>query len=258
MIDIHCHILPGIDDGPADLAGSLAIAEKAVAGGTSTIIATPHVASHADLAAAARIPEAVDALRHELTARGIPLTLVAGAEVYPLEDLHTAIAGGAPVMLGPTRAYVLLDTPFAELPLGLADTVYALQLRGVTPILAHPERVRPVQEHPGSLESLVERGVLLQVTTSSLLGEHGAGARATAEALLRLRWVHFLASDAHSAERRGPGQRAAAEALAKWLTPDEIDTLVRRNGQRVLDGAPIPSNPRPASSDRRPWWRFGR
>jgi protein-tyrosine phosphatase len=245
IIDIHSHILPGVDDGAVDLPESLAMARLAVERGTAVQFATPHVTNRLEFALAESVAARVAELQAVLDTEGIPLRLVPGAEVYPMEGLAQAVDDGVPLTLTHGGKYLLLDSPFSSLPMGLGQMIYLLQTRGVTPILAHPERVMPIQQNPQLLEEYVHRGLLLQVNTSSVLGRHGEEAQATAHLLLRHRWVHFLASDSHGIRSRRPGLADAAATLADAYGQELVDTLTQVNGQHILDGTPVLTDPLP-------------
>jgi len=254
MIDIHSHILPGVDDGAKTLEEALAMAWLAVEGGTTIVFATPHVSNRQEIDLIEEIAGWVSSLQQALDKESIPLRLVPGAEVYPMDGIVEAIQAGRPLTLGPARRHILIDSPFSALPMGLGDLVYQLQTRGVTPILAHPERVQPVQENPQVLEELLHRGLLLQVNTSSILGTHGEAAQDTADILLEHRWVHFLASDAHTTRGRRPGQNDAAQELRAWLPEQDVADLVTNNGKRVLDGESVPTAPLSYTPPKRRGW----
>lgn len=247
MIDIHSHILPAIDDGAANLDESLAMARQAVEGGTTVLFATPHVMDRKDLDRARDYPVAAAAFQRVLDEQHIPLKLAVGAEVYPMEGLLEAIQQGIPLLLGPRRKTILLDSPFSVLPIGLEQWVFKLQAYGFQVILAHPERVMPVQMNPQTLEPLVSRGMLLQVNASSFLGGSGEPAKSTAELLLRHHWVHFIASDSHSPVHRRPGLTRVLPVVTALAGVEVANELMENNGRRLLDGEPVSTDPLPFS-----------
>jgi len=243
MIDIHNHILPEIDDGPATMADAVLMARQAVTGGASVVFATPHLLARRDLDKALDMPARVAQLQGALADAGIPLRLMAGMEVYPEDFIIEAVAAGYPITLGGTRKYLLLETPPTQLPMRFEQLIYQLELQGITSILAHPERSAAVQADIRVLEPLVHRGVLLQINGSSLLGQQGPCTEKTARMLLALRWVHFVASDAHSPRGRRPGLAKAARRLADFTGEETVAELIRLNGQRIIDGEPVDSTP---------------
>ena len=244
MIDLHSHVLPGVDDGAADLDDALAICAAAVADGIEVLAATPHVRSDYPTT-----PERMETALAELRgAAGDRLRLVAGGELdlaeleRPPEELRRFGLAGNPDML-------LVETPYAGWPLDLADRLFRLKLAGFGAVLAHPERNRDVQERPDLLEQIVQGGTLVQLTAASLDGRFGAGAQQCSFTLLERGLAQLVASDAHSASVREIGMSAAVEAigdanLARWLTED-----VPRS---ILERTPVP--PRPAGDRPR---RFG-
>lgn len=245
MIDIHSHILFSRDDGSDSLEESLEMARQAVDGGTSVLFATPHVATPQELQRAGDIATQLAELQAELQRQEIPLQLVAGAEVDPMIGITEALDAGAPILLGNSGKYLLLDSAFSMLPRGLEETIYQLQLRHLTVILAHPERIIPIQEKPQLLEGMVQRGVLLQVTGSSILGKNGPIAEEVACQLLELGWAHFIASDAHSSVTRRPSLGDAARELLNIVDAETAAELLENNGRRVMEGGTVPSNPAP-------------
>jgi protein-tyrosine phosphatase len=260
MIDLHSHILPGVDDGAETLEDALAMARMAAADGTRVLCATPHVTTRAELAGAGMIPGRVAALQADIDAAGISLRLAQGAEVFPMDGIAEALEAGAPLTLGNGGRYMLVDLPFSLLPPWLGQFLFGLQTHNITPILAHPERVLPVQCDVTIIESYVRRGILLQVNAGSILGRHGAQAAETGLTLLRLHWAQFLASDAHSPRSRRPGLSAAVQILRAYLDEQEIADLTTNNGQRVLDGDPVPAHPGVYTppAKRKSWWGWWR
>jgi protein-tyrosine phosphatase len=249
MIDLHSHILPGIDDGARSLADSLEIAAAAVDDGITVIAGTPHVRD--DWPTDAGVMEAAVAeLNAELHQAGIPLEVRRGGEIavewlvrLSIEELRRFGLGGNP-------RYLLVETPYYGWPLALADLLRSLLSNGITPVLAHPERNAEVQTDPERLVHLVDGGVLVQVTAASLDGRIGKRSQQTARRLVDAGLAHLLASDAHHAAVREVGLSSAARTvggpLADWLTRDVPAA--------ILNDGPMP--PRPAGGRRSGW--FGR
>ncbi|MFL5966876.1 MAG: tyrosine-protein phosphatase [Gaiellaceae bacterium] len=229
MIDLHSHILPALDDGARDIDGALAIARAAVADGVRAIAATPHVrrdypTSPKDMQAALeRVREAVAGEQLEIDV--LPGGEVALAEAATLDE-ETLRGFG----LGGNRDVLLVETPYTGWPLAFGDVIVRLRGFGITPVLAHPERNREVQNDVSRLERLVTAGALVQVTAASLDGRLGRGVRACAQRLLELELVHLLASDAHAPELREAGLSRARDtvggALGRWLTDDVPAAIV--------------------------------
>jgi protein-tyrosine phosphatase len=208
LIDLHSHVLPGLDDGAADLDEALAICQAAAAAGIEVLAATPHVRDDYPTTAE-QMEEALAALRE---AAGDIVRLVPGGEL-DLAELDRPREELARFALAGNRAYLLVETPYVGWPLDLADKLFRLRSAGITPVLAHPERNREVQERPELLESIVAGGTLVQLTAGSVDGRLGRGARAGAAALLDRGLAHLLASDAHAPEVRAIGMAGAAERI---------------------------------------------
>ena len=222
MIDIHSHILPGLDDGVATIEEARELARTTVADGVTAIAATPHVRD--DYPTTPEQMEAgVAALRADFAAEGIPLEVLHGGELA-LESVGSLSDDDLRrFTIGQTGRYLLLEFPYFGWPLALRSIVFNLQLKGFTALLAHPERNGEVQAAPERLRELVDAGVGVQVTAASIDGRGGRTARRTARALIELGFVHAIASDAHSPSLREAGVAAAArelddEDLARFLT----------------------------------------
>ena len=243
MIDLHAHILPGVDDGPRDLDASAALARAAVAEGTRVMAATSHI-DHSFGLAPSELAEGLVAVRRRLAADGIALDVVAGGEISVArlpelhdEDLDPLRLGGGPTLL--------VEAPLMPFAGDIEGLVFSLQVRGYRVLLAHPERSPVFQRDPQRLAGLVDQGALAQITAGSLIGEFGEPVRRFTIRLLQDGLVQVVASDAHDDVRRPPGLRdafAAAEAdvpgaglLAAWMA-EEVPAA-------VLDGGQVPERP---------------
>jgi protein-tyrosine phosphatase len=223
-VDIHFHLVPGVDDGPATIEDSLELARLAVRDGTRTVVATPHIRSEY-LSDPLEVPQRVDSLQDELRRAGIPLAVVAGGEldvtmVGSLSDRQLdAIA------VGPRDArWLLLEAPFDGLA-PLKEAAAELRARGFGIVLAHPERAAGVLAGGCRiLRDELAAGCLAQLSTSSLAGDHGHEAQVSARHLLANRLAHVLASDAHSA-RRAP---ALASGMDRMLALGQTFATARR------------------------------
>ena len=249
MIDLHSHILPGLDDGSRTLETSVGMAQSAVEDGITVIAATPHVRDDYPTEPA-EMEQKVAEVTAAIAEAGIPLTVLTGGEVafesLPGLDDDTLRRFG----LGGNPGYLLLELPLAGWPLGLEDTLYDLRLRGFTVVLAHPERCPEVREQPERLRPLVDAGTLAQVTAASIDGRLGTRNRQTGLRLIELGLAHMIASDAHAPTVRQIGMSEAAGVvddpdLATWLTQGVPGAIVA--------GAALPE--RPAGSRRRRFFR---
>jgi len=221
FVDLHVHILPGIDDGAQRWEESLEMARAACACGTSMVMATPHL----DLDSPRFEPKKVIGLTQEISVRikeaGIPLTVLPGLEMRMCTALsRTAGSGGdlAPYTLDQNGRYLLFDLPLSEVPLLTLDACFSLRLQGIQPVIAHPERNRELASKGPLLKSFLASGLLVQIDGGSLLGLHGRRARKAAFALLKEKRVHAVASDAHSAGRALDLRQA--EGVARTLCGD--------------------------------------
>jgi protein-tyrosine phosphatase len=240
VIDLHTHLLPGIDDGPSSIAGAVAMAHVAVEAGTQAIVCTPHVhRSYPDVTPQV-IHRGVAELREALAEEDVPLEILSGAEIS-LERLPGLSDADLRALTLGRGDWLLLELPFHGWPLSLPQMLYDLEVRGFGVVLAHPERAESVQLSPDRLRDVVGRGALVQVTASSFTGDHGARARRAAVGLLRQGLVHFLASDAHGVTWRPPDLREglAAAAHEGRLGEDDLAWSVEEGPRLVVEGGPV-------------------
>jgi protein-tyrosine phosphatase len=254
MIDLHTHVLPGIDDGPADLEGAIALARAAAAAGATTLVATPHCSSRYP-----NRPDQIDAavleLRERLREREIAIEVLAGAEiaVTRVPELGPDELSGLGLGAG---GCLLVEPPFSTVAGGLEQTIGSLLHDGHRVLLAHPERCPALLREPRLLESLVDSGVLTSLTAASLVGRFGGRARRFSLELLEAGLAHNVASDAHDARNRPPSIAAELDAagmgaLREWLT-EEVPAA-------ILEGEAIPRRPELTAAPRRRWpWARGR
>jgi len=231
VIDLHSHILPGLDDGPATIEESLEIARRAAADGVRVIAATPHVRDDYPTEAVT-MERAVAEVRAAVKEAGIPIEVRTGGEIaidwldrLAEDDLIRFGLGGSP-------RYILVEFPYAGWPLSLHEWIFRLVTKGVTPVIAHPERNTEVQDDPSELRPLVDAGALVQLTAASVDGRTGRAAQAASASLLRLGLAHLVASDAHTPDVREAGLGAAVGTLddpelARWLTVDVPMAIIR-------------------------------
>jgi protein-tyrosine phosphatase len=216
VVDLHCHILPGLDDGPVNLDFSVALARTAVEANIQIVAATPHVRSDYAGVTGERIARSCDELNERLGADGLPLKVVAGAEVA-IPKLRELDDGELERLRLGDGHYVLLESPYGRAPVDVEGAVAELARRGHRTILAHPERCPLFQADPDRLALLVERGALCSITAASLMGAFGERARGFGITMLRRGLVHDIASDAHDHLHRPPGLRPAIERLEPEL-----------------------------------------
>jgi protein-tyrosine phosphatase len=249
VIDLHCHLLPAVDDGPASMEEAVGLAEELLRAGVERVVATPHVsAGYPNTAAGIRA--AWLALCTELGRRHVALQVLSGAEldVFHVREFDRAELERLQLGVGGT---LLVECPFTPVLPYFEETLVQLQGLGHRVLLAHPERSPAFQSEPELLRRLVADGALAQVTGASLIGKFGNTAKRYAKWALDESLVHVVASDAHDAVRRPPVLREAIQdagygGTADWLTQDVPDAILR--------GAPLPA--RPSMSARSAWRRL--
>jgi protein-tyrosine phosphatase len=247
MIDLHSHILPGIDDGAKSLDISLAMARIAVADGIHTMACTPHIYPGMYMNDGAGIQQAVAALQTELDREGIPLKLVVGADVHLVPGLIDGLREGRVPTLHGSR-YFLLEPSHTTPPPRFEDSVFNLIASGYTPIITHPERLTWVESHYPAFLRLIEEGAWMQITAGALTGMFGPRAQHWGGRFVAEGHTHIIASDAHSAGRRLPRISEAREMARRLLGDEEAQRLVVDRPQAVLNNQapnlfPLPEQP---------------
>jgi protein-tyrosine phosphatase len=251
LVDIHSHILPGLDDGPATLEESLAMLRLAAQSGTTDIVATPH--------SNLRFSFDFDTIQRRAEelrlAAGPAIRIFTGCDFHLTpENIERALACPSLYTIN-QKSYLLVELSDALLPRALPDIFDRLRAAGITPVLTHPERHPHVQQAPGGLRALVDSGGLIQVTAQSFLGRFGGSAAQAARDLLRAGLVHFVASDAHDSRDRTPALQQAFAFVARRFGASCAQSLFRENPRAALEGSPIqPDSARPS---RRRWWFAG-
>ena len=240
MIDLHSHILPGIDDGPASMEQSLEMAGLYAAAGFETVVATPHFIPGSSWMPDVRvIREKTAALNQAMEDRGIDLAVLAGMEVGLDNSVPALLQKEALLTLG-EGAYVLLEAPFQRFPVGWEQIIFQVMSAGFKVLLAHPERCDQIVRDRALADELIQSGVYMQVTFDSCLGNHGREIRDTAFSLAEKRYIHCLATDSHEHVHRSPQNATRGiEVLRHYLGMQDLDLLTRLNPQRVLNGLPL-------------------
>jgi len=234
MIDIHCHILPNVDDGPADLGESLRMAKIATNNGILGIIATPHHGNGRYANDPDRIIREVSAFNEKLRRHDIPLTVYPGQEFYLHDWFEQDLAGGNLLPLAGTK-YVLVEWPSHSIPDAMNTFMERLRDKGLRPIIAHPERYASIMRHPNLLGEWIEKGALVQITSHSLLGFFGKKVRNTAIRLCERGWVHFIASDAHHSLRRSFFLKESYHVLSGVIGSLEVEKLQNNASELLRD-----------------------
>jgi len=237
MIDLHCHILPNVDDGSQSVEESLKMAERAVEDGIQAIVATPHSLDGVYTNRVEDVVSGVTALQGALSANHLDLKLHPGADLHLCTDMVQRISSREACTIDDAGKYILLELPSQMIPNRVKDEIFALKLNGITPIITHPERNAVVQHDPGILYELLQMGALSQVTAMSLTGDFGEFIGRVSATLLRYRLVHIIASDAHSAKDRPPVLSDAVERAAEVLKDyEEAESMVTTVPAAILSG----------------------
>jgi len=239
MIDLHTHILPGLDDGSKNMAESLAMAGVAQDDGIHTIVATPHVLQGVFDNDKNKILLAVTQLNQTLQEQNIAVDILPGAEYYLEADIPLKLSQGELLTINDKGRYLLVELPSAFIPEYTAQVLYEIQLQGVTPIIAHPERNAGFTRRPDILQEMISRGVLAQVTSASITGLFGKKVKRTAFNFLRRGLVHLVSSDAHSSMGRAPLLNQAQKEIEKYLGSDIAQLLVVQNPCSIIQGDSI-------------------
>ncbi|MCP4665705.1 MAG: hypothetical protein GY849_04990 [Deltaproteobacteria bacterium] len=254
MIDLHCHILPGADDGAGSEEESLAMARLAVEDGVRAIVATPHALNGVYTNPAGKIISQVAALREALSKSNIELELYAGADVHLCPHILKRIQKGEACTINNAMKYILLELPSRTILRGVKEEVFSLKVNGITPIITHPERNALIQQDAEALYELVSMGALAQVTAMSVTGGFGTFVARSAENLLRNRLVHMIVSDAHSPDYRPPVLSRAVERAAEILGDhEEAERMVQSVPNAILENK-VPEVPEPSPGKPKKWF----
>jgi protein-tyrosine phosphatase len=248
MIDLHCHILPGLDDGPQTMEESIQMCRIAYQDGIRTIVATPHtlngVYQNGLLTTLSKVKELDSELRthhSELT-----LTILPGSDVHLCETTLQQVDQGEAITIGDGGKYIMIEFPSQAIPYQAERVLFQLLGRGLIPIISHPERNLEIGRRPERYDEIIKMGCFGQVTAMSLTGEFGPKVRQWAEKLLKSWLVHFIASDAHSPNGRPPILSAAVKAAAKIVGKKEAEKMVTEYPKAILEGR-RPNIPDPLS-----------
>jgi len=244
VIDLHCHLLPGIDDGAPNLQTSLMMARAAVAQGVKVVACTPHILPGVYHNRGPDIRSAIGRLQDAITQAGISLQLETGADVHMAPNFIAGLRSGELLSLADSR-YVLVEPPHNTPPPQIEDFFFNLVTAGYVPVLTHPERLSWVRSHHEIIKKLVQTGAWMQITAGSFTGAFGKTALYWAQRFLDEGCVHLIASDAHDAERRPVDLASGRDAVAKRVGAQEAEHLVFTRPMGVLKDQPPSSLPGP-------------
>jgi len=239
MVDVHCHILPGLDDGPEDIEESLAMAESAISDGITHVVATPHCNNNYPFDYA-RVQSLREHLQIEI---GDRLKLATGCDFHLSPENLDALRTDASRFCINQHDYLLVEFNEISIPPSMDDTLHALQLKGLRPIVTHPERNGILRRQPERLAKWVRLGCFVQVTAGSLTGTFGPRAQEDSLCWIAKGLIHFVASDAHNTKRRPLRLQAAYEAVSKQFGDAKAHALFLENPLAAFEGRDLPHVP---------------
>jgi protein-tyrosine phosphatase len=256
VYDLHAHILPGVDDGAKTPEDTVEMAQVAADTGTKIILATPHRKDVTEESSVSHIRELIDDMNGRITEQGNDLKLVLGMENHLDVDLPTEIEAGRALPMNGGR-YMLIEMPFFGKPNYIEDVLFKVQIQGITPVLAHPERIEAFQNDVDLLASFVERGMLSQVTAGSVIGYFGKRVQAITNNMLQRNLVHVLASDTHFARgSRSPKLGIGIEAASEFVGEEAALAMVVDTPKAILEDRTFEvARPLQNVAVRR-WWKF--
>ncbi|MEB2629668.1 CpsB/CapC family capsule biosynthesis tyrosine phosphatase [Peribacillus frigoritolerans] len=245
MIDIHCHILPGVDDGSADMKESMNMARKAVEAGISHLYATPHHLNEKYVNVKNDIINRAVRLNESLQQANIPLIIHPGQEVRIHRDIFISLEKEEILTLDDNGRYLLLELPSGSVPTYTQEVIYELLLKGITPIIVHPERNKELIENHKLLFELVEEGALTQLTSGSIIGLFGKNVKSFSKKIVEHNLAHIISTDAHNIGSRGFTLQQAYETITKEYGIERT-FYFKENAEQLLKGqSPIVEKPMP-------------
>lgn len=239
MVDIHCHILNGIDDGPQDLEQSLSLCRKLYQNGLRSIIATPHyIIDDSYMPKASDVKDKVQLLQTQLDKEKLDLKLYPGMEVFASRDIIEKIRSKEILTLNDSR-YILIEFSLGTVSKYVSDILFELQLEGLTPIIAHPERYSSSFLKGKQLSEFVDKGILLQINSESISGFHGKRAKKAAYELLKRGMVHFVSSDSHGESRMMSNIWDIEEKISRICGTENAERIIHYNTQQIVDNKEV-------------------
>ena len=239
MIDLHCHILPGIDDGPELLDESIEMCRIAVNDGISKVVCTPHHVAGKYNNNRKKIIRCVEKLQASIDSENIPLTLYPGCEIRLDLNLVENIKAGELLTMNDSGRYITLELSNEALPKNIEEIISSLIFAGIIPIIAHPERNLAIRSNPEIIYQLVQLGALAQLTASSLTGRLGSRIEKFSVFLLEHKLAHMLVTDAHSSKRRRPVLSEGLKRLKEIVGEKAAMEMVEAVPEKILNGEDI-------------------
>jgi len=254
MIDLHTHILPGVDDGVKTIDDAVLFARVAAADGVTTIVATPHYREGFYMNTRPDVLAGVAVLNERLQAEQIPIEILPGAEIHISADLVSRVKSGHAPTLADNGRTVLFELSMSQYPPDLEQLVFQMRLAGLQVLFAHPERIRYFQDDIARYEAVIRLGAFGQITTGSVTGVFGEDVMEFSEELARKRLVHVVASDAHNTRGRPPVLSSSLERLGSWIGDDFAARMTEEFPKAFIEGRdPDLPPPREEPVRRRSW-----
>lgn len=238
MIDIHCHIVPGVDDGAKTLDDALAMLKIAESEGIKKIINTSHYHPQFKYTKGEDLLVELENFNKIIKENGIDVEVIIGNELYFDDSFLECIEKKEFYTLNNSK-YVLVEFSPTNFPKKLSEVVYEFKIRGYVPILAHVERYNDIQQNPSLITEAIKEGALIQINASSVLGKGSSEAHRITEILLKNSLVHFVATDAHGPERRRPMIREAYDYVCSEYGEKKAERLFINNASRVINNEEV-------------------
>lgn len=255
MVDLHCHLLPGIDDGSKSMAISVRLAREAVANGVTHALLTPHHMNGRYVNHKADVIRRTAQFQDELKKQGIPLVVFPGQEVRINGNLLTALDQDDILFADTGNRYLMLEFPDDDVPHYTSQMIFDLQQRGITPVIVHPERNTKIMDKPDLLYGLLEKGCLSQITASSYVGTFGKKVERFSKQLIAAGQGYVFASDAHDLPGRKYEMRQAFEKLTDEFSSELADKY-NENARTIINGEDVPVNTIRPVKKRKRFWLF--
>lgn len=257
MIDIHSHILNGVDDGAESISNSMEILKKAEEAGFTDIILTPHFIEDYYVNSRRRIKPRIVSLKKELYSENVVVQLYHGNEILLTENTLSLLEENKIATLANSR-YILFELAFSNKMLNLGQLIYEIKAKGYIPILAHPERYSYIQENPRAITEIINYGVFIQCNYGSFIGQYGKAAKRTAEILLENHIIHFLGSDTHKHGFIYENMESIKKRLIEVSKdPIYIENITTNNQMNIINDLDMFVNDYPKEiKEKKKWFSF--
>ena len=256
MIDIHTHILPGLDDGPEHLDESIKMCKMAYADGVRTIVATPHMNDGMYNVKVSQVAEGVERLADALASEGVMMKILPGGDISLTPETLPKLESGDLACVAFNGKYAMIELPSDVVPSNIHEVIFELQTAGYSLIISHIERNLAVQRNLGIARKIASWDTLMQVTAASIVGDFGRETQKCAQELIEQRLGHVVASDMHRINKRPPGRMTRArEMVSEIMTPQEVDEMFEERPRSIITGESVVI-PEPLKKAKRSWWKI--